>query len=691
MSKKYNPSTAQRSPSPYTVEADGVTEIWKAYQEGLSYQGKIGIRENIPKYVDFFEGRQWPAATEATKNLPRPVVNVVKMICRNKKAALLSVPVRLVYKADNKSADAKLFTDFAEYIQGEMRQKQLDKEAVTDGVIKGSYFYHYYWDSEAVGLDGHVDGAVRCELVDPLNIFFSNPRELDEQKQQWIIISSRESVDAVRAKADKDVDPEDITADEADSNPYKEQEQDGSELCTVLTRYFRRDGRVYCEQATKKVVFKKAWAIIPSKEKRQEELAKLNGELDGPNNALPDNEYKDNPSAAERSPSPYTVEAKGVHEQRGSSNRSSVGLGVHELYPIVAGYYEKREKCIYGLSEVEGIIPNQKAINFHIAMSLLNAQEMAWGKYVVEPNALKGQKISNMPGQVLTDYSGTGRGIKKMGEQSLHSMPLDIVNILTELTRNMTGATEVMSGEALKSGMSGAAIAQLQAQAQKPIEELRESFWLVKEKQGLVLAQFFKHFYYFDKRFTYNTLDADGKQTEADGAFNSALFEEINFSVTAEATQGTRSSVVSDVAMLDALLSKGAIDVKTYIEMYPESAIGNKSEIMRLMEAREQAEVKMLKAQLEQYASQLEENAKIIERQRQIVDNIVPTIQEYNRLKVDFAELQKEYTDKINLQNHRIKSLGNAYARAEQDAGDFAEEILKRQGTVGASPNPTNS
>ena len=672
MSKKYNPSTAQRSPSPYTVEADGVTEIWKAYQEGLSYQGKIGIRENIPKYVDFFEGRQWPAATEATKNLPRPVVNVVKMICRNKKAALLSVPVRLVYRADNKDANAKLFTDFAEYIQGEMRQKQLDKEAVTDGVIKGSYFYHYYWDSEAVGLDGHVDGAVRCELIDPLNIFFANPRELDEQKQQWIIISSRESVDAVRAKADKDVDPEDITADEADSNPYKEQELDGSELCTVLTRYFRRDGRVYCEQATKKVVFKKAWAIIPSKEKRQEELARLNGELDGPNNALPDNEYKDNPSTTEWSPSLYSGEAKGVHE----------------LYPIVAGYYEKRQKCIYGLSEVEGIIPNQKAINFHIAMSLLNAQEMAWGKYIAMPNALKGQKISNVPGQVLIDYSGTGNGIKKMSEQSLHSMPLDIVNVLTELTRNMTGATEVMSGEALKSGMSGAAIAQLQAQAQKPIEELRESFWLVKEKQGMVLAQFFKHFYYFDKRFTYSTLDADGKQTEADGAFNSALFEGINFSVTAEATQGTRSSVVSDVAMLDALLGKGAIDVKTYIEMYPESAIGNKSEIMRLMEAREQAEVNMLKAQLEQYASQLEQNAEIIQQQRQIVDNILPTIQENNRLKVDFAELQKEYTDKINLQNHRIKSLGNAYARAEQDAGDFAEEILKRQG---GTPHPPQS
>ena len=641
-----------------------VTDIWKAYQEGLLYQGKIGLREDIPKNVDFFEGRQWPAPTEATKNLPRPVVNIVKMICRNKKAALLSVPPRLVYKADNGSADAKLFTDFAEYIQGELKQKQLDKEAVADGVVKGSYFYHYYWDNEAVGLDGQIDGAVRCELVDPLNIFFANPRELDEQKQQWIIISSRESVDAVRAKADKDVNLEDISPDEADSNPYKEQEQDGSKLCTVLTRYFRRDGRVYCEQATKKVIFKKAWAIIPSKEKRQEELAKLNGELEAPNNALPDNEYK--------------------AETAGASPRSTEEIKVHELYPVVSGYYEKREKCIYGLSEVEGLIPNQKAINFYIAMSLLNAQEMAWGKYIALPTALKGQKISNVPGQVLVDHSGTGHGIKKMSEQSLHSMPLEIVNMLTELTRNMSGATEVMSGEALKSGMSGAAIAQLQSQAQKPIEDLRDTFWLVKAKQGMVLAQFFKHFYYFNKSFTYKALnEKTRKQEDQTGVFNSSMFEGINFSVTVEATQGTRSSVVSDVAMLDALLSKGAIDVKTYIEMYPESAIGNKSEIMRLIEAREQAEITQLKAQVKQYALQMEQSAKVIEQQRKIVDNIVPTIQECNRLKADFAKLQKEYADKISLQNQQIDGLTKAYRRAEQDAGDFAEVILKSQAGEG--------
>lgn len=626
-----------------------VTDIWKQYQNGLAYQGKIGIRENIPKYVDFYEGKQWPPATENTKNLPRPVVNIIKMICRNKKAALLSVPIRLVYKADSSNVDARLFTNFAEYIQKEMRQKQLDKNAVSDAVIKGSYFYHYYWDSEAVGLGGQVEGALRCELVDPLDIFFSNPRELNEQKQKWIIISSRESIDAVRAKADKDVNREDIISDEADNNPYKIKEQDDGGLCTVLTKYFRRSGKVYCEQATKKVVFKKAWAIVPNEMKIQEELARLNGKIDAPNNSLPDN----------------------LKEQETFKTR--------ELYPIVAGYYEKREKCIYGLSEVEGLIPNQKSINFHLAMSLLNAQEMAWGKWVAHPNALKGQKISNAPGQVLVDYTGTGNGIKKISEQSLHSLPLDIVNILAELTRSTTGATEIMSGELPKAGMSGAAIAQLQAQAQQPIEELRESFWLVKEKQGLVLAQFFKHFYHYDKSFVYEEIDKNtGKKDEQTAVFNSTKFKNINFCVTVEATQGTRSSVASDINLLDSALANGRIDFKTYVMAYPESAIGNKSEILQLLDQREQSDTEALKIQNEEMLVQLEKNANVIEQLKKVVDDILPTIQENNRLKADFAALQKEYSQKISLQNYHIKELSAEYQRAEKDAGDFAGAILKQ-------------
>ena len=88
------------------------TSLYKLYRDGLSYQIKIGIRDSIPKNIDFFEGRQWPAPTESTKNLPRPVINIIKLICRSKKSAILSTPVRPIFKSYTGGIDVSRFNSF---------------------------------------------------------------------------------------------------------------------------------------------------------------------------------------------------------------------------------------------------------------------------------------------------------------------------------------------------------------------------------------------------------------------------------------------------------------------------------------------------------------------------------------------------------------------------------------------------
>ena len=654
-----------------------ITSLWQDYQNGLAYQNTSGLAKSLPTFVDFYEGKQWAKPTKNTKNLPRPVVNIVKMICRNKKSSILATPVKIVYKAEDEMADVEKFNNFAAYIQKEIGQESLDKRAIGDGVVKGSYFYHYYWDSEAKGKDGIKEGGLRCEIIDPLNIFFSNPTELDEQKQKWILIASREDLESVRAKCDEDVDPDEIAADEAD-NKYGAVEQEGNKLCTVLTRYFRKDGEVYCEKATRTVVINKPFPLAPDIEAAAKELGL---EEDAPNNSLPDNGEDE----------PLTHE--GV--------RAS-------LYPIVVGNYEKREKSIYGLGEVEGIIPNQKSINFNLAMSLLNAQEVAWGKYIVLPNALGSQVINNDPGQVLTDYSQTGNGIRKMTEQAMQSQPLQLIDTLTQLTRVVTGSSEVMTGETLGASMSGAAIAQLQSQAQQPIEELRDSFWLVKEKQGKVLAQFFKLFY-AEKEFTYDEtapkIDEQGQpilddlgniqeeEVQMTDIFNSSEYASTDFEVVVETTAGTKASAAGDINALDVLLSKGAISIKTYLKAYPKHALSNRTEILKGIEEDEKNQVVQLTQQLQEAQSQLAQATEVIQKQKETVDKVVALIQENNQLKTFIANLYAESSAKIKAANEQI-ALGNEQiARDSQkiqetteDATEFATALASQGGVQNAMP-----
>ena len=544
-------------------DKDIATLIWERYEKGVEYQSSMGLRRLIPEYIRFYEGKQWPEPTRNTKNLPRPVINIVKMICRNKKSAILSTPVRILYKSKDKRVDTDTLNAFSDMVLKELDQDDIDKCAIDDGVKKGSYFYHYYWDMEEDCLNPLSEGSLRCELIDPLNIFFENPCQLDEQKQRWIIISTREKVEDVIKNAEEGVDKTEIIPDSEGVADNK------SGMCTVLTMYFKKGGEVFCIRSVKNTVIKREFSLSPDK-------------------------------------SP-------VYEALGVTKKPKRTRKIATLYPIVCGYYEKRDRCIYGLSEVEGLIPNQKAINFNIAMSLLNAQEVAWGKYIALPGALKGQTITNAPGQVLTDYTGTGNGIRKLQENYMQSYPVDLVKTITELTRTMTGTSEFMTGELSGAGLSGTAIARLQSQALLPIEDLRATFMAVKRKQGRVLAQFYR--LYFPERVF--TVASENENETVTKRFTPSTYDGKEIEVTVETVLGANASVAGDISVLDALLKNGSISLKSYISAYPDSALTNKKAL--LSKIGEELDSKMYEKRICELEERLKENEETVSRVQSLI------------------------------------------------------------------------
>ncbi len=532
-----------------------VTNCYSLYKKALGDQLTSGLRDKIPLCVDFYEGRQWPLPTENTKNLPRPVVNIIKMICRSKKGAIFSTPVRLQFKSYSHNTDVEKFNSFARSVMKEYGQDELDRIAIDDAIKKGSYFFHYFWDTDAYSNESDENGALGCEIIDPLNIFFSNSAETNEQKQDWIIISSKVSSKKLVSLA-KDLNKELLELEKKSST---------SDEIILLTRYFRISGEVWCERQTKYLTISSPFKIIPERTSNDTFLDK---QID------------------------LKTEDFG---HRGGKNAK-----IKQLYPVVCGVYERKEGSIYGTGEVEGLIPNQKAINFNIAMSLLNAQQCAWGKYIALPNALNGQKISNVPGQVLVDYSGTGEGIKKLPESELSKAPMDITVTLEELTRSVAGASDIITGNVYNTNLSGAAIAHLQAQAEVPIEDLRNTFWAVKRKQGLVIAQFLKHFY-FKRAFIVEKQGNNGEKCSCFDSFSSKDYGNSSFDVYVEAIGGTKSSLASDISLLDSCLKNGNISLETYIRAYPESAITNKEAILKQIELEKSSELTRLKNELQKY------------------------------------------------------------------------------------------
>ena len=620
-----------------------VEQLNNWYKEATAYQSSIGLHTTIPQCVKFYEGEQWAPVTDSTKYFPRPVINIVEMNCNNKKSQVLSSPVKIVYKSQKDGVSVEKFNRFAEYEQARLRQKEINNRAVLDGIIKGSYCFYYYWDKSIVGLDGLVEGDIAVQLIDPANVLFANPNEKDEQKQDWIMLISRENVEEIKKIADSHIDKTKISSDDSQSI-YNEQESDTEQYVTVMTRFFRHEGEVYFERATSEVVFNEARPFTPNVDRYKAAISDKKGKVDE-EDKRPENKF--------------------VRSKKAT------------LYPIVFSSWKERDKSIYGRGEVETIIPNQKAINWTLGLQILMAQNEGMSPVIVAPDALRGQKITNEPGQILTDFSKTGNGIRFPNKPGMTAASVNLVEKIADLTRVATGSSEVMNGEIISAGMSGAAIAQLQAQALKPIEDLQKGFWRSMEKVGEVLEQFLR-FFFKGKKFQYEDIKQNNKIITDE--FNSKEFEDVRFDVVAEAVAGTVMSDVADINILDGLFARGAINLKTYVKCYPDNAIANRQKLLDTIEQEEQGAVAQMTAKVQEIQSQLEQAAEKLKAQEQLINSAQSIVNDNRTLKEKLITLQSEYISKMQKANQILYGLANKTKEYYDDAKIMAEEVAQKRG-----------
>lgn len=532
---------------------DSARIIWNQYQEGLNYFSRSGLAKEWEDAENFYEGRHWPKVTKKTKHLPRPVVNLCAMIADNKKAGILSEKIKIIYnpsemfgeKLELAEQGSHIFTKFVNNISKELNQEDLDEEAIDLAVQLGTYIYHYYWDKNITGgMTTPYIGAERGEILRPSDVIVSNPREKDIQKQEYIIIASVETLSKVKALAKKNKIPNynEIGADhEIEDEATKE-----LEVCTVLTKYSRKNGKVVWSKSTKNVMIQETTYWEPGLNKiklSDEEIEESGSELS-------------EPDKAEKNKNNYKT----------------------QLYPIIFESHKSRKNCIYGIGEVTQAIANNKAVNFNLAMMLLSVQQTAWPKIITKANALAKQQITNAPGEIITDNSNTnGWGIQYMNTGNFSPQASTLTDSLINLTRTVTGSSEVVTGEVLGANMAASAIIALQNQAKKPIEIYQKKFFRAHEKIGKIHEQFFKYYYTDDRMFSY---EEDNQISVS--SMNGENFRNIDFSTSIDVgTSGVFSESLT-INLLDSLKQSQDINFDEYIELYPESIMTFKSQLKKM-------------------------------------------------------------------------------------------------------------
>jgi hypothetical protein len=641
-----------------------------------SFKESKGILKDAKRAVEFYEGRQWDEY-KGKISIEKPVMNFIQNTTDGKAASILQKTYKPIFIIDNDKASSDTVTKFSEWQMKEMNQEDLNKRMVYDGLIKGTYIVYFYWDEDSIGQAGSIEGALNATTIDVQDFAVANPNEKDVQKQEWIIIRSRESLKSIKesATAVNEKEIEEIVHPNSYESYYKNDiEQGGEEMVTVYLKFFRQNGEVYFEKSTDEIVFQEPRSINPltnleALRKKQE------AEKEKPNNLeatedIYEQDAVNREMMASDLENEYTVE-----EQMRNKFMA-------RFYPVTVDSFIDRNNCIFGCSFTAQLIPIQKSVNQLITTQLISAAKQSMPTIVVKEGALGSSTIDmSKAGGVLIDRYQGGDGIKVLNTGSMPTAHYELAQSLITLTKDVWRASDVLDdGRNIPSGMSGYAINQLLQIQDKPIAQWQQVLSRTIAKEGRILEMFYK-LYYRNKTFSAKLSDAELLKTNPNGdlndlahsvtdTFNGADYLDTPFSVTIEVCESAKYSEVMLTTTLETLFLNGTIEkispeyLMMWTELVPDWVFPKKDEFRTLLKQKMDGLISQLQNQNAQLQQMLQQSAAMQ------------------------TAMKQEFSQKIEAQNAQLKQASNLVRMAGQS--NDRQLQASQQKSAGASGTNVN-
>ena len=627
-------------------EESRMTRAWRYYEAGRSYNNRLTPNQYnlVNTNIEFFAGNQWLhlAQTPAMQKLPKPQFNIIKRIVSLFVASLTSTAATITFDElsyfSGDPADAgdvepasrisgphrglgQIPTDAngaamaTAAVQNLLEKFKMDfriREALFDGAQTGDYCAHFYWDADAMpygGAFGDYRGEIQMELVDGINVMFGNPNTPDVQKQPYILIVGRDTVEHLKwemsrhRKKSADYGESDIQPD-AD---YQHQAGVGGQT------------ELEADAQNGKVLYVYLYEM-----KRREEVVK------DPETGLPKREpvldANGEPVQAKSKDGEPLIDAEGkpVYQMRDMTRVVSsvhvskctrsctifedVDTGLSH-YPIAWGNWEKQKNQYHGRALVTGIIPNQIFINSMFAMVMRHLQLMGFPKTVYNADLIS--QWNNEVGQCI-GVRGLQPG-QRISDVAYNISPADMSNQIIQAidkaiayTKDCLGATDAQLGNVQPENTS--ALMVLQSNAAVPLENPRAGMveWL--EDIGTILLDFmgtnygerpivrsrdFQEFAH-DPNSGMPVIDPMTGKVKMNTVtrrvvemydFSKLKNLWLNLRVNAGAT--TYFSEIAMVQTLDNLRRDGMLEIIDYLERIPDKLVPQKAELIQKL--REQA------------------------------------------------------------------------------------------------------
>lgn len=527
-------------------EKDFLTDEWKLYERGKSYNLAMGLYEDTEKNYDFYHGKQWNNAKLG--NVQPITLNVIRPIVKYKVGVLNSNDYQIVFnpnvyenyqQGQNLKNICKSLNKFANRLWELEQVNKKVREILKDSCINAEGIAHAY----------EVDEEIKTEVIDKTNVYYGDESNDNIQEQPYILITYRRTVESVKEEArENGMSEEEINKITMDSD-YEEQSgresriDEISPMCLVILKYYKKNGTVWLKKSTKTATIMK------------DADTKL------------------------------------------------------KLYPVAHMVWEDVKGYARGTGEVKYIIPNQIEINKTATRRTIAVQMCAFPKLVANKRYISNTSSLNKVGTtILVDEMSTDDVSKVVNYLRPTTMSTDALNLQQELmkdTQDLAGAGDTLNGNVDPTQASGKAILAVQQAGQQPLKEQLEKFKTFLEDLARIYFDMLQT--YSKNGITVTQEETNPKTGEIIETPYVISKEELNnakLNVKIDISPNSSYDKFAREQSIENLFLSGNITLEEYAKALPIDAVMDKTTLDNIIKDRQERNKKLTEIQMQ--ANQLE-------------------------------------------------------------------------------------
>ena len=521
-----------------------IKEYWKRYDAGVQYNS--GFKQNkdwyesIKVWNDYYQGDQWVGVTDKDASLPKMVFNYVKRVIDFKIASLTNsdISVNVEPLSNMESFDASFVNAEIKNIFEKWNFRVLKKQALRKGAISGDMCAHIIFNPNARpyrGRQQETQGEMEIELIDATNVLFGNANIRNVSKQPYIIVVGRDTVENLKAEAKGNKD--EIVKD--NNTDYQLTSAADVEVDIENEGKGKAKYIYYYYKKDNKVYVTKCTkdAII----------------------------YED------------------------------IDIGLSD-YPTAFTNWYDQENTYHGRGEVEGICPNQMAINKMFAMMVYQQMMTSFPPVLYNKNLIS--KLTNQVGGAIginvTETFDLNNAIKYLEPVNMSDAFIRVIDLAIQYSKECMGVSDASLGQVDPKNTS--AILAVQKSTAVPLENVRDNLYDFVEQIVRIMIDMMG-----SKYGTRPAVVEDANGNRQMGMYDFSQLKDMDLHLGIDVGEASYYSEIAALQSLDNLLSNGFIEFLDYLDRVPDGMIPKKSELIGKLKEKQQTEKEAVYEQLSQY------------------------------------------------------------------------------------------